>query len=252
MRSNVQIACIHPGKRVCFMIQCPEKEPFSGAAFLSTDGIVIWTQSGGVYMYSIAELQQDTSLSPVEEPSSHPVELNSAEPRLAVSRKAAQVPLLKLDQGSLSSLFVFKALEGSYLLSLKHASEGLYCVGVKLQDAVTDSPPAGNEFVIHETPIRWSPDLDTSLPLPSVTCSLMLSDTLVALGRNCGQIWVTPLHESISALSSGFAFEASKDARVLRGHVGPITSMFTSDDLMQRSFLLSGGNDCSARIWNVE
>ncbi|KAF9363392.1 Rabconnectin-3B, isoform A [Mortierella sp. NVP85] len=108
------------------------------------------------------------------------------------------------------------------------------------------------EFVIHETPIRWGHDLDTSIPLPSVTCSLMLSDTLVALGRSCGQIWVTPIHESISALSSGFAFEASKDARMLRGHVGPITSMFTSDDLMQRSFLLSGGNDCSARIWNVE
>jgi hypothetical protein len=40
------------------------------------------------------------------------------------------------------------------------------------------------EFVIHETPIRWGHDLDTSIPLPSVTCSLMLSDTLVALGRS--------------------------------------------------------------------
>jgi WD40 repeat protein len=58
--------------------------------------------------------------------------------------------------------------------------------------------------------------------------------------------------EALLGLASGFAQKHSKETTVLKGHIGPISSIFTTDDLMDRSFILTGGKDCSARIWNVE
>lgn len=60
------------------------------------------------------------------------------------------------------------------------------------------------------------------------------------------------MDEALLDLASGFVNEHAKETTVLKGHIGPISSIFTTDDLMDRSFILSGGKDCSARIWNIE
>ncbi|KAG9060821.1 WD repeat-containing protein 7 [Linnemannia hyalina] len=91
-----------------------------------------------------------------------------------------------------------------------------------------------------------------SLTSPSVTFSTMLNDTLVALGHDSGDIRVCPVDEALLDLASGFVNEHAKETTVLKGHIGPISSIFTTDDLMGRSFILSGGKDCSARIWNID
>ena len=68
----------------------------------------------------------------------------------------------------------------------------------------------------------------------------------------CGDVLVFPLDEAVPLLAEGFSEAQPRNFRVLRGHTGPISCIYTSDDLMERSFLLTGGADCSARIWNIE
>ena len=67
-----------------------------------------------------------------------------------------------------------------------------------------------------------------------------------------GEVLVCSLDEAIPALAEGFSETSPKNSRVLKGHTGPISCIYTSADLMERSFLLTGGADCSARIWNIE
>ena len=67
-----------------------------------------------------------------------------------------------------------------------------------------------------------------------------------------GDVRVCPVDEALVGLASGFSAEPSKETTLLKGHVGSISTIFTSDDLMERSFILTGGKDCSARIWNIE
>ena len=81
---------------------------------------------------------------------------------------------------------------------------------------------------------------------------MMLSDDLLALGQKNGSVWIGSIEDAIFLLTGNPLASANKDAKVLEGHVGPISCIFTSDELMERSFLLTGGKDCSARIWNIE
>ncbi|KAG0278440.1 hypothetical protein BGZ95_004009 [Linnemannia exigua] len=103
---------------------------------------------------------------------------------------------------------------------------------------------------VHGALVRWhSNKLLTS---SSVTYSVMLNDILVALGNDSGDIRICPVDEALLGLASGFSGKHSKETTVLKGHIGPISSIFTTDELMERSFILTGGKDCSARIWNIE
>ncbi|KAG0371101.1 hypothetical protein BGZ54_000045 [Gamsiella multidivaricata] len=152
--------------------------------------------------------------------------------------------------GYLPHLLVFENKARSYLLSLRNGRKDINYTSVKLGD-LNSRHPHVQDYDIQKACIQWSATGDDTFPTPIVTYSVMLNDTLVALGCNSGDIWVTTIDEALSLLSTGFASEPSKETQILRGHIGSITTIFTSDDLMQRSFLLTGGSDCSARIWNI-
>ncbi|KAK5817079.1 hypothetical protein F5H01DRAFT_190815 [Linnemannia elongata] len=147
------------------------------------------------------------------------------------------------------SVMVFSNAGSHYFLNLQNTLQGLHCSSSSLLEFNTDQPQ-GKVIGVHGALVRWRPC--RSLTSPSVTFSTMLNDTLVALGRDSGDILVLPVDEALLDLASGIVNEHAKETTVLKGHVGPISSIFTTDDLMDRSFILSGGKDCSARIWNIE
>ncbi|KAI8602949.1 WD40-repeat-containing domain protein [Dissophora ornata] len=247
-RSCAQIVCIQPQKKACYMIPCPENESLAGADFISTDKVILWTQSGRILVYSVTELQLRGGHATAEGNSELTAE--SSYNRATVSSTPAIVNEWKLHLGYLPSVLLFKSNGQSYLLNLRNSGEELLYSSIKVRD--TNTVPQESKGVVHEVPIQWNSNKENAFPPSIVSYSVMLNDTSVALGCNSGDVWVTSIDEAQSALASGFKSEPSKETRILKGHVGPITSIFTSDDLMLRSFLLTGGEDCSARIWNIE
>ncbi|KAG0303003.1 hypothetical protein BGZ98_007065 [Dissophora globulifera] len=200
-RSCVQILCIRPQKKACYVIPSPDNEAFAGAEFLSADNVVLWTQSGHIIMHSVTELEQKHDISTADGHSDIAVEL----------AKPTQAGEWRLHLGYSPSVLLFQGGKGPYLLNIRHGGEDLCCSSIALnkKDAALEDAGASK---VHEIPID----------------------------------------EVQSILASGFKAEPSKDTAILKGHIGPITSIFTSDDLMQRSFIMTGGKDCSARIWNIE
>ncbi|KAG0069554.1 hypothetical protein BGZ89_002619 [Linnemannia elongata] len=249
-RSSAQIVCLQSQKRACYVVPCPEGEGLAGAEFVGSKDIIIWTQSGHVYYHSLAELQKRNS-----HPKVDVLEYSAMEPR-------CELPSSESSIGATStvtnwrppsdyppSVMVFSNAGSHYFLNLQNTLQGLHCSSSSLLEFNTDQPQ-GKVIGVHGALVRWHPC--RSLTSPSVTFSTMLNDTLVALGRDSGDILVRPVDEALLDLASGFVNEHAKETTVLKGHIGPISSIFTTDDLMDRSFILSGGKDCSARIWNIE
>ncbi|KAF9128820.1 WD repeat-containing protein 7 [Mortierella sp. 14UC] len=172
-------------------------------------------QSGHVFYYSLAELQQRDS-----HPRVDVLEHSAMEPRFEVS-------------GSESSA----------------TAEGLHYSSANLLGFNSDQVP-GKGNSVHGALVQWRSN--KVLTSPSVTFSVMLNDILVALGHDSGDIRICPVDEALLGLASAFTDKHSKETTVLKGHIGPISSIFTTDELMERSFILTGGKDCSARIWNIE
>ncbi|KAF9547277.1 hypothetical protein EC957_008626 [Mortierella hygrophila] len=220
-RSSVQ--------RACYVVRCPEGEALAGAEFVCSKDIIIWTQSGHVYYYSLAELRQHNSHSKVDV-----LEHSAMEPRYEIPSgessigATATVSDWRPPSDYPPSVMVFSNAGSHYFLNLQNTLQGLHCSSANLLGYNTDQPQG------------------------KVTFSTMLNDTLVALGHDSGDIRVCPVDEALLDLASGFVNEHAKETTVLKGHIGPISSIFTTDDLMGRSFILSGGKDCSARIWNIE
>ncbi|KAF9358528.1 hypothetical protein BGX26_001535 [Mortierella sp. AD094] len=232
------IVCIQAQKKACHPIPCPENESFAGAEFISVKEIVLWTQSGHVFLYSIDGEQQENSHPIINENSS-----STVEPRYVCD--------WKLRLAYLPTILAFKNNGFPYLLSLQNDCEGLRYSYTKLKGS-SEEYSGSKAPSTQEGRVQWRSNNSDTFSKSVVTYSVMLDDTLVALGCKSGHIWVSQVDEALNALVSGFNSLPSKETRILKGHVGPITSIFTSDELMQRSFLLTGGMDCSARIWNIE
>ncbi|KAF8942231.1 WD repeat-containing protein 7 [Haplosporangium gracile] len=212
-RSSAQIVCLQSQKRACYVVPCPEGEALAGAEFVCSKDIIIWTQSGHVFYYSLAELQQRNS-----HPKVDVLEYSAMEPGYEIPSgessvgATAAVTNWKPPSDYPPSVMVFSGADSHYFLNLQNTLQGLHCSSANLLGFNTDQP----------------------------------------YGKDSGDIRVCPVDEALLGLGSGFVNEHSKETTVLKGHIGPISSIFTTDDLMDRSFILSGGKDCSARIWNIE
>ncbi|KAF9430241.1 hypothetical protein BGZ94_007778 [Podila epigama] len=179
-RECVQVVCLDSQKQACYVIPCAENESFAGAEFISDDDIVLWTQSGHVFAYSILELQQPD-----------------------------------------------------------------------FERQITPDGTAGQLASPTTKIFPWSKGSLLSDENPVVTCSYMVSDNTVAFGFANGDIWVSDVESALPLMARGLSVKASGDNRLPKGHTGPVRCIFTSDELMERSLLLTGGDDCSTRIWNV-
>ncbi|KAF9112405.1 hypothetical protein BGX27_003447 [Mortierella sp. AM989] len=246
-RNCAQVICIRAQKKACHSIPCPENESFAGGEFISTEDILLWTQSGHVFLYSVIDEQHDISHPTSDGSSILTVESNKG----IATGEAIHVCDWKISLSYLPTVLVFKNNGSTHLLSLQNNRDELCYSYIKLNGSSSEYSE-NKAPSIHEASVQWKSNNNNNFSRSVVTCSIMLGDTLVALGCSSGHIWVIQVDEALKALASGFHSEPSKETRILKGHVGPVTSIYSSDELMQRSFMLTGGMDCSARIWNTE
>ncbi|KAF9934508.1 hypothetical protein FBU30_001649 [Linnemannia zychae] len=212
-RSSAQIVCLHPQRKACYTVPCPEGDALAGAEFVCSKDIIIWTQSGHMFYYTLAELQQQNLYSETDV-----LEHSALDQRIETlngkssTRATATVSDWRPPSDYPPSVMVYRTVDSHYVLSLENSHNGLHCSSANL---------AYFNSTEHQ-------------------------------GKECGDIHVCPVDEALLGLASGFVEKHAKETTILKGHVGPISSIFTTDDLMERSFILTGGKDCSARIWNIE
>ncbi|KAG0049841.1 hypothetical protein BGZ83_005334 [Gryganskiella cystojenkinii] len=242
-----EIICMEHKKTACYVIQKPSDDSFAGAEFISSKDIAVWTQSGHVFVYSVAGLQSTNSITEQASVSEfdHIQQTNGSESGTSVAARDWQ-----LSPTYLPKVVLVNAYGAQYYINLQNSQDGLRCTCAKLQDP-DNKTKAGKVYSVSSSIIRWGSN-EESYPQPSITFSMMLNDDLLALGHNNGDVWIGSIDNAIPLLAGNPLASACKDSKLLKGHVGPITCIFTSDDLMERSFLLTGGKDCSARIWNID
>ncbi|KAF9207213.1 hypothetical protein BGZ49_000937 [Haplosporangium sp. Z 27] len=234
------VVCIRAQKKACHPIPCLENESFAGAKFTGVNEIALWTQSGHIFLYSIEEEQE--SPTPVTDDSS----ISADDPRFSTDSTPVNRPIgvsawgvkkmfdWKMHLAYLPTVLTFKNNESPYLLSLYNDYEGLRYSYADLKSSSVENIE-NNAPSVHKNHVQWKTNSSDNFSRSVVTQSVMLSDTLVALGCNSGHVWVTQVDEALKSLASGFDSPPSSETKVLKGHVGPITSIFTSDELIQRS-----------------
>ncbi|KAF9918542.1 hypothetical protein BX616_007985 [Lobosporangium transversale] len=220
-------------------IPCPEKEPFAGAEFISSEQIVLWTELGRVRVYSLRGPQLASEQIDVD------VSTLSTDVRTCLNQSSS-VSEFNIRLGYRPTVTILRSNELQYVLCLRNASVGLEYSLARLPCGDNDEQAPH----IYESHIQW--DFNSAGPIlkPSISCSMMLTDVLIALGDS--HVWIISVDQALLALTLTLESLPSEEIMILRGHVGAITTIFTSDDLMQRSFLMSGGEDCSARIWSID
>ncbi|KAI1297776.1 hypothetical protein EDD11_006982 [Mortierella claussenii] len=87
----------------------------------------------------------------------------------------------KLEVAYLPSVVIYKHKGTPYLLSLRNARQELMYSFASLEHIDSDVQN-GNDREGQEAPVQWSSNTDQDSPPSVVTCSMMLNDTLVALG----------------------------------------------------------------------
>ncbi|GJJ75514.1 hypothetical protein EMPS_07872 [Entomortierella parvispora] len=233
-RGCIQVICMEQRKAACYVIHASRDESFAGAKFISLEEIAAWTQSGQVFVYSLSAALQRTELTAEQTP----LELHSfVQISASWSNPTAVVEVSDREPSPtyMPNVMIVSTDKGQCHLNLQSTQDGLRYTYALLH---------GNE---KET--EASADL---FPEPFITFSLMLSDELLALGHSNGNVWIGSIEDAIPLLTASPFAGTCKDAKLLQGHVGPVSCIFTSEDLLERSFVLTGGKDCSSRIWNID
>ncbi|KAG0214457.1 hypothetical protein BGX33_002092 [Mortierella sp. NVP41] len=221
-RSSVQVVCLQSQKRACYTIPCPEGEALAGAEFVCSKDIIMWTQSGHVFYYSLAELQK-----------------RGSHPKIDILEHSAMEPRYELPSG-----------ESSVAAT---ATEGLHCSSANLC-GFNSEHHQGKVNSVHASLVQWHPN--RSLAPPSITFSTMLNDTITAMGHENGDVWVCPVDEALLGLVSGFANEPSgNEVACFNNHSRPVTHfMQVPDDVNSRvkRSVISIAEDHSIAIISIE
>ncbi|CAG8601908.1 990_t:CDS:10, partial [Dentiscutata erythropus] len=89
-----------------------------------------------------------------------------------------------------------------------------------------------------------------NLQTSKVTVTTMVNDDQIALGYENGEIHIIPISLALTMDPQDSSLNAVK---ILKGHFGRVTCMYTpSFTHSDHKHFVSGGEDCSVRIWSLE
>ncbi|CAG8592588.1 8778_t:CDS:10 [Ambispora gerdemannii] len=219
-------------------ITCPkENEIWIGGAFLSKTRALLWTKTGEAYLYllpshSDRKSQQEFGLgyhALVSRPnfnssarrSSLPPNLRQGRPVLLES--VHHHPDDSEIHTAITTVFMPTTLEENsnnwYLISFRNRSEGpTYAWKLLTMSQLEQYKETG----VFEA--KWS--------------------------RENGEIKLVPIH---LVFTQPIDFQDTQEIQTLSGHTGRVTFLYSPNmSIFGKKYLISGGEDCSVRIWSLE
>ncbi|CAG8628332.1 9010_t:CDS:10 [Cetraspora pellucida] len=245
---------------------------WTSGVFLAKNTILAYTQTGDAHLYSI-------SCTPRKYPSENGHIMNSG----FVPRRSSLPDLKRLNKEKLSlpghskpkllesvysgnndfmspakiTVFVTPSAEGKqtrcFLIAFRNQFEGT-SFAWKLLSTTTQEYQMCDKHVQEST---WGSEtfLSDLWPLrdhqtPKVTVATMVNDDQIAFGYENGEIHILPISSALTMDFKDFSLNAVK---ILKGHFGKITCMYTPNITnFDHKYLVTGGEDCSVRIWSLE
>ncbi|GET66980.1 WD40 repeat-like protein [Rhizophagus irregularis] len=276
-RSYAITFTIRRGKMVNFQRIRTSKEGiyWASGAFLSKNRMLLWNQMGNAYLYSIPSFTEKKI--PTENAHLHikpGLIRRSSLPNLQKSNvekmpNSAQLrpQLLETvcsDNESLAitTVFALSSIDGKasnlYLITFRNQINGTSFAFKTLSPMAQESGICENNYNVRE--LKWPPETYLSdiwqlnHKNDNITVTTMVYDVYLATGYENGEIHLVPLS---MALTQSAEIQNStsipNSIHKLEGHIGKVTCLYTPNSQnFGHEYLLSGGEDCSVRIWNLE
>ncbi|CAG8513662.1 17229_t:CDS:10, partial [Funneliformis caledonium] len=228
---------------------------WASGIFLSKNRVLLWNQIGDAYLYSIPSyterkfppenahlhikpgLIRRSSL-----PNLQKVNVNKL-PNSPLSRPQLLETVCSDSESKASpavtTVFLTSCIEGKlsslYLVTFRNQASGT-SFAFKSLSPVKESEIQTQLSVI--CPLKHQND--------QITVTTMVYDDHLAIGYENGEIHLLPIPVALTQS------EVPPDS-ILKGHVGKVTCLYTPcSQSFGNKYLLSGGEDCSVRIWSLE
>lgn len=247
---------------------------WTSGAFLTKNMILVCTQAGDAHLYSITctprkypsenghlpmnpgFIPRRSSLPDLKKTNKEKLSIpGHAKPKLVESIYSSNNEFLDLTK---IIVFATPSVEGKtsrwYMISFRNQLEGT-SFSWKLLSTTAQEYPICERHVQESS---WGSEtyLSDIWPLrnyqsPKITVITMVNDDQIAFGYENGEICIMPISTALTMDSQDTS--SLNTIKTLKGHFGKITCMYTpSFTHSDHKHFVSGGEDCSVRIWSLE
>ncbi|GES77357.1 WD40 repeat-like protein [Rhizophagus clarus] len=278
-KSYAIIFTIRRGKMVNFQRIRNSKEGiyWASGAFLSKNRVLLWNQMGSAYLYSIpsytekkiaaenAHLHIKPSL--IRRSSLPNLQKSNVEklPNSAQLRPQLLETVCSDDEDNtglaITTVFTLSSIDGKtsnwYLITFRNQINGTSFAFKSLSPITQESGICENYHVREQ---KWPPETYLSdiwqlnHKNDNITVTTMAYDIYLAIGYENGEIHLVPLSKALTKSAEiQNSTSIPNSIRKLEGHIGKVTCLYTpNSQIFGNKYLLSGGEDCSVRIWDLE
>ncbi|RIA87577.1 WD40-repeat-containing domain protein [Glomus cerebriforme] len=279
-KSYAIVFTIRRGKMVNFQRIRISKEGIYWASgiFLLKNRVLLWSQSGNAYLYSIPSTERKFSPENAHLHIKPSLIRRSSLPNLQKSiveklpnSTQSRPQLLEIVCSdneditgfAVTTVFALTGIDGKtsswYLITFRNQINGTSFAFKSLSPTVQEPGICENNYHIRES--RWPSEtyLTDIWKLKhqndNITVTTMVYDDYLAIGYERGEIHLIPLSIALVQSDSDAPNSTSTSNLILKlkGHIGRVTCLYTPNSQnFGNKYLLSGGEDCSVRIWNLE
>ncbi|CAG8508817.1 4509_t:CDS:10 [Paraglomus brasilianum] len=213
-------------------------EIWQSGAFAPKSKLILWTERGNAYVYMLPPMDRAYS-----------VDNGSTSHRRSVSRRSS-IPLTANENAN-TERTTHAGRSRNYSDSTRFSWKSLSANTPKMRiiESESDEIPMNRWNVESDLASLWP--LKKEDNMAEATVSAMIYEEHMAFGYDNGEIHIYPLSK---VLSEDFSTaDKLSDIRILRGHYGRITCIYTpSSSNFGKKYILTGGEDFSVRIWSFE
>ncbi|CAI2168335.1 5427_t:CDS:10 [Funneliformis geosporum] len=229
-KSYVIIFTICRGMMVNFQrIRIPKEGIYwASGIFLSKNRVLLWNQIGDAYLYSIPSYAERK----------FPPESAHLHIKPGLIRRSSLPNLQKANVNKLPNSPLSRPQLLESVCSDNEDKASLAVTTVILSSCIEGKLSKTNLSDI--CPLKHQND--------HITVTTMVYDDYLAIGYENGEIHLLPIPMALTQSVS----EVPPDS-ILKGHIGKVTCLYTPcSQSFGKKYLLSGGEDCSVRIWSLE
>ncbi|CAG8449148.1 16598_t:CDS:10 [Acaulospora morrowiae] len=276
-KNFVIVFIIRNGKLINMQrIRAPGEGIFwTSGVFLAKNRVLVSSQNGDAFLYSIPTVERKypsenghllTKPGLIRRSSMPNLQKSNGE-KLLTSVYSRPELLEVVRSGSedstsvtVTSVFANPSIEGKstcwYLIAFRNHPQGISFAWKSLSTTTKDSDTGENsQRNVRESKWHVERYLSDIWPLnkhksPNITATTIVDDDKIAFGFENGEIRMMPISLAFIEEPQICSHNAVRD---FKGHVGSVTCLLTPtfNNSVHR-YLVSGGEDCSVRIWSLE